>query len=71
VHPVGDLAVEPPRCVDRRLAVHPVAGEDHEAGTVVQVDVFTDMRQLPALIEEAPQPGLDPANSTNSFISGG
>jgi hypothetical protein len=36
-------------------------------GTVV----FTDMRQLPALIEEAPQPGLDPANSTNSLISGG
>jgi HAD superfamily hydrolase (TIGR01509 family) len=36
-------------------------------GTVV----FTDMRQLPALIEEAPQPGLDPANSTNSPISGG
>ena len=36
-------------------------------GTVV----FTDMRQLPALIEEAPQPGLDAANSTDSLISGG
>jgi len=36
-------------------------------GTVV----FTDMRQLPALIAETPQPGLDSENSTHSLISGG